>query len=204
MVAWVRHQNKGKLPILVGQGIGSLIVAFFQEAHPKLASACVFCSPCFRLSNEVPMTKRFFIRTMSEIAPTRRLPPAVTPRFTSVISHDKASIIESLTDIQGLRITANFANELLQAMTELKERVFGFRTPSLFIYSLQDNVCDYSTLEDIEKAVYRGSRLTVVPLPEGGHHLLNESDESRQSVLDVLVPWLDSLHDPQTQADENS
>ncbi len=193
VVAWVRHQEGNRLPILVGQGVGALILAYFQEMHPKLVVGCVFCSPCFQLAHGIAFAKRFFIKSMSEIAPTMRLPPGVTPRFTSVISQDRASIIESLTDTQSLAITANFANELLNAMSNLRERFFGFRAPSLFVYSLADNVCDYSILEDIQKAVFRGAKLHVIPLESGGHHLLTEGQESRSSVLNAMLPWLESL-----------
>jgi len=198
VVAWVKHKEKGRQPILVGQGIGALVIVHFLATHKNLVQGAAIAAPSFTLSHKVRGWKRMLIRTLSEIIPTLRMPTGLKPRLST--AHlgpaGKTTILENLVPARAPStppLTAAFINETLNAMELGLKKMNDIQIPTLVLYPSHDPICDYAALR-AQSAKAPKHKQELVEIESSEHRLfLEDSPGMNPKVREVLWPWLQAF-----------
>ena len=189
VVAWIRFKSDRRVPILVGQGIGALILIYFQRHYPQYCTSAILAAPCLSFETSVPVVKRLMIRILAEISPTVRLPKALTPRFL-IPDPAKPRSTAGGTTFQAFHgITANFANEVMKAIGDVSDVFKGFQVPSLILCPEGDVRYQYSQLFEMIGRHPKKDIFQVQEIKMKGHQVLTNPDEL-EKVVDLMLPWL--------------
>lgn len=194
VVAWVRHRENGRHPVIVGHGLGALVAIYFHKSHPKFCAAVVLSAIPLSLKTPVSRFERFLIRTLAEIYPTMKLPVGISPRFT--LSPVPAGFVKKFLAIFKLggyrppRISCIFARELIRAVFRAKAVFLNVRSPALILRPLADEVCDYSDLDTVLERHHQRDLISILDLENVGHSVFNESDESMKTAVSSIVQWI--------------
>ncbi len=182
VVAWIKHKELGKRPIIVGQGVGSLVCLYFVQNFSKFCSAVVFSSPLFSLHVNVHPLRRFAIRTLAKVAPF--LP---TPRWLSFHFSDPAK-----KDLKKRkrRLPLYFTQELLVAISRSHKLFSRVSIPTLLLCPGADPICRYDFLKRLVSKHKDEDKMSMHMFDNEGHQLLTLSEEFLQGVLKILIPWL--------------
>lgn len=206
VVAWIRHEE-GKAPVLVAQGIGALIAVFFLKRHSHLCRAAVFCSPCFELVHRVSPIKKFLVKTIAGLSPTVKLPNILAPRLSIPVRSDdtqkhefRSTIIERLGAPIIPRITANFVNELLQAIEKAPDTFSALKIPCFVAFSSQDSVCSYGAIKALIEDQTDKGLFKLSPVKVSGHNFLLECPPGTLAEMSSgIVSWIDEISGLQTK-----
>jgi alpha-beta hydrolase superfamily lysophospholipase len=182
VVAWIKYKESGQKPILVGQGLGSLVCLYFAQHFNKYISAMVFVSPLFSIQETVTPIKRFFIRTLAQIAPYLATPAWLSFMFTDF--HKKES-----KKRKG-KLPIYFMHELLMSISRSHKFFSRLSIPTLIVCPGVDPVCRYEFLKRLISKHKNEEKISLVTLDVEGHQILTKGEEILNSVLGILVPWL--------------
>lgn len=79
VVAWIKHRESGRKPIVIGHKMGALVTLYFIQGHSKFASGLVLLSPTFFLNKKQTTLQRFFLRLLNRIMPLTKTPNWLIP-----------------------------------------------------------------------------------------------------------------------------
>lgn len=199
VVSWVKHKEDGLKPILVGQGVGALIAMFFNLRFSQYVKGMVLLSPSVAMRSQVSKTKRLIINWLKELAPTWKIPSSLCPTFTCAINQQndsqeksilKSRIATGFSSQVGVRLTINFAAEILKALDQIDSVFLHYHSPTLLIHPEEDPVNDYMAVRQMIRKHHQNHHFIIKSLPNVSHHMLTESDEAIQVVLQDMIPWL--------------
>jgi alpha-beta hydrolase superfamily lysophospholipase len=193
VAAWVRHKEDGKTPIIIGHGIGALITMDFTKTYPNLCRAMVLSAPVLELVHETTGMTRFFIKVMADVAPMLRIPVPLCPQFTRDLMNIQHQIDEEDTAsvVYFPRLTAVFANELLNAIKRAEMSFITYQGACLILCPTKDDVCTYGAVKKAV-AVHTADNISVIDFPDMGHALITD-EHSRSEVVDRIVRWVDDI-----------
>lgn len=198
VVAWVKHKEKGRQPILIGQGMGALIVTHFLAKHKNMGQGAVLAAPTFVLQHKTRGWQRFLVKSLSEILPTLRLPSGLRPKFCP--SHSdvagKTTILENLVPTIANTtppLTAAFVNETLGAMESSLKKLNEIQIPALILYPSHDPVCDFSALRTYKDKAHK-SKMELIEIESAEHRLfLENAPGMNPRVQEILWPWIQAF-----------
>ncbi|MBI2603334.1 MAG: alpha/beta hydrolase [Deltaproteobacteria bacterium] len=182
VVAWIKHKEDGNKPIVIGQGIGSLVALYFAQGHGNFASSLVLSSPLFSLQKTIRPLQRFLIRTLSQAMPTVHTPHWMAPYLTDTLDPDVSK--------KRVKVPLSITQELLIAISKSHKLFFRVSIPTLLLCPTEDSVCKYDILKRLISKHKNEERITMVTIDSHGHNLMTKSDQVLGKVLDVLIPWL--------------
>lgn len=193
VAAWVRHKESGMAPIIIGNGIGALITMDFTKRYPALCRGMVLSAPCLELVHETTGLTRFFIKILADIAPMLRIPISLCPQFTRDLMSIEHQIDEEdeTSIVYFPRLTAIFANELLNAIKRAELSFITYEGSVLLLCPGKDDVCTYSAVKKAV-AVHTADNIEVLDFPEHGHALLSE-EASKSDVIEKIIQWVDKV-----------
>lgn len=193
VAAWVRHKEDGKTPIIIGHGIGALITMDFTKAYPNLCRAMVLSAPVLELVHETTGLTRFFIKVLADIAPMLRIPVPLCPQFTRDLMNIQHQIDEddAASIVYFPRLTAVFANELLNAIKRAEMSFITYPGACLILCPGRDDVCGYGAVKKAV-AVHTADNINVIDFPEMGHAMITD-EHTRSEVIAKLVRWVDDI-----------
>lgn len=201
VAAWVRRNEGGKPPIILGQGIGALIALEFTKSYGSLCKAVILSAPVLELSAKVSWFTRAFLKIMADVSPTMRLPKRLNPRFAKDFcpgakdppvgsrDGDEQSAAEVSRNNFFPRLTAVFANELLQATTRAKASFVEYRGLVLILCPVNDAICTYTHLKK-SAVLHADDNVQIRDLPNCAHHVFTEDEPTRQAAFKIILPWL--------------
>ncbi len=198
VVAWVKHKEGGRPPILLGQGIGALVAVHFLIAHRNMAQAAALAAPTLSLQHKVRGWHRVVIKSLSEMMPTMRVPAAIKPRLSTANAPAATggTIFENLVTNRGPQtppLTAAFINETLTAMDHGLNKLNDIQIPTLVLYPSHDPVCDYSALRALQKTS-KNACLEITEIESAEHRLfLDEAPGMNPKVREILWPWMQAF-----------
>jgi alpha-beta hydrolase superfamily lysophospholipase len=170
VVAWVKHREGGRLPLLVGQGVGALVAYSFANTYPKLVREMVLAAPYFEAKTKLT----FVIRALAEVLPTLNLPKRLRPRFS-----DRRS--------SGSPVSAQLVREISRALPRTFNLPDGVRT--LFICPTKDPICNYEKLR--AWLILQGSDNVVLSdIQNCGHSILGEDPHFRDIAIEMILDWV--------------
>lgn len=200
VTAWVRFANERRTPFVIGQGIGALITIYFQKVFSSYVGNTVLVSPVISDDNYPSRFKRFMINLLAEINPTQRLPHALTPRFLSRRNRVKKDL-GSRTRLSGYRITANFAKELITALTGAESAFYSSQKETLILYPLKTKLANFEQFNQTLLGHPRNRLITCYPLEAKTSNLLTGKNQQLKDNIERIVTWLDShTHDDNAQS----
>ncbi len=182
VVAWIKHKELGKKPIIVGQGLGSLVCLYFTQNFSKFCAGVVFASPLFSLHEVVKPLKRFSIRTLAQVAPLLSTPHWLSFNFSDPLKKD--------TKKRKGRLPLYFTQELLIAISRSHKLFSRVSIPTLLLCPDIDAVCRYDFLKRLISKHKDEDKISMVMFDSEGHQILNRGEEFLPSVLRILIPWL--------------
>ncbi|MFK7872015.1 MAG: alpha/beta fold hydrolase [Oligoflexales bacterium] len=179
VVAWVRHKEKGRKPILIGQGIGSLVLLGFTKGHSKLCDSAAFICPTFALAETIQPWRRFLLRTAAEVFPTLMTPQWLLPVFTEPTAQQKHP-----------RISYLLTNELLNALAQSKKLFNRLNIKTLMICPEEDRICKTEYLKKGVQKHKNSEKFNLIYKHNIGHSPLNH-DEEYAHLLSDLRTWME-------------
>lgn len=81
VAAWARHKSGQVSPVWMGVGIGALVSLFGATEAPRFCRGLILISPALSVATRIGSYKRFFLQTLSDLAPTMRIPRWLFRRF---------------------------------------------------------------------------------------------------------------------------
>lgn len=179
VAAWVRHKEKGRAPVILGQGIGALVTLEFTKHHGSFCKAAVLSAPCLELTPAFNPVAQLALRALAEMSPTARVPAWLCPRFARDLGHLP-------------RLTAVFAHELLLAVKRAEAKFIEYHGSVLILCPEKDAVVSYGHLKK-SAAIHVEHNLQIADLPACGHQVFTGEDAPRDAALKVILPWLDRV-----------
>jgi alpha-beta hydrolase superfamily lysophospholipase len=197
VTAWIRHKESGRLPVIVGQGLGGLITRHFVNKFGKYCRGIVLASPCWKPKRRVPWFQQLFIRTVAELLPTLRLSTRIFSRFTPNASIARFSIIGPIRHLENFKITSSFARELILAMESAEKSIETGQIPTLLLLPETDPLYDYTAIVDQMGKALTNSQgeqfLTAVQYDFSGHRLLSDPGEHFIRASSDIREWVERL-----------
>ncbi len=192
VAAWIRHQEKGRLPIIVGQGLGGLIALHFAQQHAKYCKGLVIASPCWKPKKPIRWYQKLAVRWASEFLPTWRFSSRVLPRLAPKTQIARFSIIGPIRQSGGFKITSSFARELIHAMEEAESSLKMHVVPTLLMLPNADPYYDYSAIESqMQAATSAGNaELKTVNYEFDGHRILSDPGEHFILASNDIHQWV--------------
>ncbi len=197
VVALVRHEEKGKLPVIMAQGISALIALFFFKKFAHLSSGLVLVAPCFKPVHEISRLKSILIKSLAEIAPHVKVPKGLAPQlFCSVKTVEplegdrKSKIITRLSEPIIPRVSISFVSGLLDAVSEAPKILLELKIPCLILGPSEDKISVYEDLQvNLKNRDLQNIRFENV---EGRSHnfLIDTPHEDLKIILDKIVSWI--------------
>ena len=184
VVAWVKHKESGRKPIIIGQGMGSLVALFFAKGYGKFCHSMIFVSPVFSLIDQIQSFQRFYLKTFAELLPTMMLPSRLCPQFTQI----------DMLSSKAPKISALLAYELLNAISQSRKQFQRHRLKSLVLCPKDDGVVRY---EFIKRSVQKhkfSERIDLHFMETNYHHILTAKEAVITDAINVVAEWLDRNH----------
>lgn len=192
VVAFIRHKEGGRAPILLGHGIGGLIANEFTRRHGSFCRAVILSAPCLELQHNVTWSTRIALRFLAEWMPTFRIPPRLSPRFARDLKHVRADAEDGTKLPYFPRLTAIFTQELLTAITRARAEFIEYHGMVLILCPANDTICSYTQVRKAA-AVHDQNNLQIVTLEGLGHNVFTETEQARALALATIGPWLDAV-----------
>lgn len=184
VVAWVKHKEKGLKPILIGQGLGANISISLSKGYSKFFEGLVLVSPLLSLSKPIQPYKRFFIRYLSELFPSVKLPKFIQPKFTFALGKVQKSIP---------KISFGFCHEIMISISQSRKNFQRFNQPVLFIHAEFDPISKYDFIRKIvTKKKAKKFRFLVLQNCRV-HRILSASEEISRMVAIEIDQWIKSF-----------
>lgn len=180
VVAWVKHKESGRKPIIIGQGMGSLVALFFAKGYGKFCHSMIFVSPIFSRLEAVKPFNRLYLKSLAELFPTMMLPSRLCPQFTQVDMLSSAP-----------KISALLAYELLNAISQARKQFQRHRLRSLILCPKDDGVAKYEFLKRAIPKHKFSERLDLHFMETNYHHILTAKDAVISDAVSVIAEWLD-------------
>lgn len=184
VVAWVRHKEQGRRPVIVAQGMGALVALFFARGYHKYCSSMVLISPIFVLQDTIEPFRRFLIKKLADFFPTMMIPKKLCPVFTYTYDEEKQQRVYP-------RISTLLAHELLNAVAQARKLLNRHKVPTLFLCPSGDEICHYDFLKKLLQKPKHKDRHRLTFLELNNHQLLSASDEVLQILDGPLIEWLE-------------
>ena len=184
VVAWVKHKEAGRKPIIIGQGMGSLVALFFGKGYAKFCHSMVFVSPTFSLVDHIKSYRRFSLKTLAELLPTMMLPSRFCPQFTQI----------DMLSSKAPKISALLAYELLNAISQSRKQFQRHRLKSLVLCPKEDGVARYEFLKRAVQKHKFSERIDLHFMETNYHHILTAKDAVITDAVSVIAEWLDRNH----------
>lgn len=194
IASWIKHQNQGRAPILVCQGIGSLIGLEFQRNHFKFCSGLVMVAPTIVLHHRVVLWKRTLIRSLSELIPNRKVPLSLMPRlhhFDESARSATARIVTTFVAVNRPQMTLGFAKSLLQALDAAPKHAVSANCPILALIPDSSDVIDVGRTASLLNCM-KGAPVETSLLPSQRHNLFTEAHNNRMSHYQRVELWLNN------------
>ena len=196
IVAWIRYQSNGKLPTIIGQGVGCHIVLKFRQSFKKLCPQIVLVSPSIPFQGQIPFIQYSIIWILAEWSPTLRLPRWLIPRFLlptkrlpMLVAHDKTHI--------GIQLlTVNFCREIIANLNGIFDCIKNLDCPALFLFP--DPTPEYDDSE-IQKMIENHQSQHLIDwkkIPVSGHYLLTDNGVGQKWAVNSIASWLNTLNSP--------
>ena len=184
VAAWVRHKEQGRRPVIVAQGVGALVALFFAKGFQKYCSSMVLISPIFALKDVLTPFRRFLIKRVADFFPTMMLPGKICPVFTEGYKENRQAR-------NPPKISAQLANELLNAVSQARKLLNRHSVPTLFLCPADDTVCRYDFLKKLLQKPRHRDRHQIVFLNSNQHQLMSAGPEAFSSLAAYLFAWLE-------------
>jgi len=191
--AWVRNREKGRAPMIVGQGVGALIVLNFHKYYAKHCAGIVLGAPSLCLIEAPTRFRTWMLRVLAESSPTLRLPNFLRPRITDAAFHSlpgRATDDDAGTDLTH-KITARYAHEVLQAIDRGLDHLKAFNGKALLLIPEQDTLCRYDSILQSSSQVKKPGMIQVDIVANAGHQLFSGNDPGRSTAIDFLLSWIE-------------
>jgi alpha-beta hydrolase superfamily lysophospholipase len=186
VAAWIRHKQQGMVPIILGQGIGSLVAMDFGRKKPDMCLGIILSAPCVELKHKPSAASRFFLWSSSDLIPTARIPNRLAPRFARELNSARKKVHSEPRDLFP-GISMRFAHELLKAIDKFNDDFIQYGGPILILCPEEDAICSFTRIR--KSAATHDKHNLVIHDIAGGHGLYYEK-ESMDAVVKCLVPWL--------------
>lgn len=192
VASWIKHQNQAKAPILICQGVGSLIGLEFQRLHFKFCAGIVMIAPTLVLHHKVAYWKRTVIKSLSEFMPNRKVPLSLMPRlhhFDESARSTAARMVTTFVAVNRPQMTLAFAKSLLQALDQTPIRAGFANCPVLALIPDSSDVIDVGRTASLLNSL-KGAPVEASLLPSDRHNLFTEVHPNRQSHYERVDLWL--------------
>lgn len=202
VVAWVKHKESGKKPIVIAQGIGALVSLFFARGYGKISDAMVFASPIFSLSENITPFRRFILKSLADFFPSMNLPHSLCPTFTHMT--DKRNPEKRRSSKSSIKISAQFAYELLNAISQSRKLFQRHRLKSLILCPKEDQVCKYEFLKRQILKHQFNKDLCLKFIESSQHRILSSDHDSIEQSSYEIKQWLNQRSKPAPETSQNT
>lgn len=193
--AWIRHQENGRAPVILGHGLGGLIAQQFADEHARYCRGIALVSPCFVMKRTESVWQRFLLKSMAEIVPTTRVQHKMCEGMKQNNVSDRFSIIGALRGPAPFRPTARFVHEVLSVMQKVDRGQFRNDVATLLLVPKSDNLFEHTS---VQQRLFESFASGVSPellvtseLEVSGHHLLRNGSENMDAALAEILKWLE-------------
>lgn len=185
--SWVRFKSGRRLPILMSQGVGSLITTYFQEIYPEYINHHIAISPHYKLSNTISRSTRLFVKMFGELSPRFKLPKALSLRLTTFGSGLPSKRQKAFKGV----FSFGLLKELLQALEGLPDVFIRCTHDCLIIIPQQVTEYDGIFVKNLLAKHPLRDKLLLLELGNISAHPLTEKEEYAV-VLNSVLPWLEA------------
>ncbi|MCX6130773.1 MAG: alpha/beta fold hydrolase [Proteobacteria bacterium] len=185
VVAWIRHKSQRRMPFLIGQGVGALVLMHFQKAYPQYSQRCILLAPTIQEQTVLPLFSRLLISGMAQFIPAARLPQFFLPYFLPLSDESRERGLE-----HKLLITARFAQELLQAIRKAAQVFSSLNQTNLVICPIDDPLYSSVRLQKLIDHHPCSSSLEIWNLGGISSQVLTRDGDGLEHLFEVLVPWM--------------
>ncbi len=192
VVAFIRHKEGGRAPIIFGHGLGGLITNEFTRQHGNFCKAVILSAPCLELANNVTWGQRLALKFCADWFPTFRIPPRLAPKFARDLKHVQAEAEDGTRPPYFPRLTAIFTQELLSAIKRARAEFIEYHGMVLILCPALDTICSYASIRKAA-AVHDENNLQVVTLDALSHNVFTETAAARARGLATILPWLEAM-----------
>ena len=192
IAGWIKHGSGSRAPILICQGIGSLLGLEFQRSHFKFCAGIVMVAPTLVLHNNVPYWKRTIIRSLGEVFPNRRVPLSIMPRlhhFDESARSTAARMVTTFVAVNRSQMSLIFAKSLLNALDEAPSHAITTNCPILALIPDSSDVIDVGRTASLLNSL-KGAPVETSLLQSQRHNLFTESHSNRISHYQRVESWL--------------
>jgi alpha-beta hydrolase superfamily lysophospholipase len=194
--AWIRHQEDGRAPVILGHGLGGLIAQQFADEYARYCRGIALLSPAFLMKSTGTVWQKFFLKSLAEIIPTTRIQHKICEGMKQSNASDRFSIIGALRGPAPFRPTARFIQEILTVMNRVERGQFRNDIATFFLVPRTDNLYDHASVRQrLQESFASGNSpelLVTAELQMDGHHLLRNGSETLDEALKEVLLWLDS------------
>ncbi len=192
VAAWVKHQERGQTPIIMGQGIGALIALSFAQKHPNFCLAVILNAPILELRHEPSVFSLTTIKLMTEIFPQMRIPKVLSPSFSVDSRKQMPKSVQNLATRFTPRLSYSFTTEILNAIKNTEKHFTNYNGLILILCPEQDEVCSFRELKKLA-ALHNQHNLMLIDLPDSPHCVFTEDAKIALRNLGHVKSWLHNL-----------
>ncbi len=185
VVAWIRHKSQRRMPFLVGQGVGALILMHFQKSYPQYAQRCMLLAPIVQEQTVLPFFSRVLVSGMAQLFPGTRLPRSLLPYFLPVSDEGMERGLTS-----ALVITARFAQELLQSIRNVSAIFKTLNNSNLIICPIDDSLYSSARLHKLIDQHPKATGIQVCEVKGISSRALTSDPDELERLFQVLLPWM--------------
>lgn len=199
VVSSLKFRYGNRAPVIVSQGLGSLVTLALSRTYPNFVAGAVFVSPMFRLEDQLSNTRRIVVKLLADVFPEMTLPGWLSPRFTQ---NRLVSIDEKEKWLQP-KITANFAIEVGNAVNQSRRLITRLSVPALFVLPSKSKILKFEFIKKVLSKHSAEKPHQVLTIDTNKHGLLSDAKEEIHTVSKFIGPWMMETFQKEHQPEES-
>lgn len=189
VIAFIKKLDDGAPPIILSQGLGSLVGLVNARKHPTFVGGFVACSPMFQLVEKIKPLRRFVLKTLAEFTPSVIVPAGICPRFTRNRKVEKDDLIFKVSP----KITARQTYDYLKGMSQARRNFSKLSVPTLLICPDNNIIHRYTFLKNAVPKHKNEKDISLVNLHTKYHAVASDRSDHLDTYDTYIIPWLDQL-----------
>ncbi len=188
---WIRFKSDRRKPIILTQGLSSLLVSIFAERHPDYVKAIGLISPIMLTEKGPGLLWRASINGIREFFPYKSIPRRFLPDFLTTFERD----IESS---KSFYFSYQLVHEFLEELEESDENFSKLSVHTSLFYGSKKTQISYEEIcRRINKHEHK-ELFNVYSMDDDISHPLSSEVDKIESLLSNLIPWLEKREEEES------
>ena len=182
---WISYKTNRKKPVIITQGLSSLLVSIFAERFPSYISGIALISPIMLTQKKTNLVWRAVINGIREFFPHKSIPRRFLPDFLTTFERD-------IENSKSFYFSFQLVHEFLDELEESDKNFSKLSVDTGLFYGSKKQQISYDEICRRINNHTSKELFNVYGMDEQISHPLSSEVDKVDSLFTNLIPWLDN------------